>query len=54
MAILLKASVFHPLPAGTELSRFNLANIMVAEALAPCVARSSTPMILTIDIDHVE
>ena len=32
----------------TELSRFNWVNIMVVDALAPCVARTSTPMILTV------
>ena len=36
---------FNPDHAGTELSRFNNINIMVADALAPCVTRTSTPMI---------
>ena len=31
----------------SELSRFNEVNIMVADALAPWVATSSAPMILT-------
>ena len=31
-----------------ELSRFNLVNIMAADALAPCVALTSAAMILTI------
>ena len=30
---------------GCELSRFNWANTMVADALAPCVAKSSAPML---------
>ena len=34
--------------AGTELSQFNLVNILVADALAPCVTRSSAAMILTL------
>ena len=31
----------------TELIQFNIVNIMVADALAPCVARTSAAMILT-------
>ena len=38
----------NPYRAGTELIRFNIVNIMVADALAPCVTRTSAPMILTI------
>ena len=37
---------FIPWRAVTELSRFNLVNIMVADALAPCVATTSAAMIL--------
>ena len=33
--------------AGTELSRSNYVNIMIADALAPYIARSSAAMILT-------
>ena len=33
--------------AGTGLIRFNIANIMVIDALASCIARTSAPMILT-------
>ena len=33
--------------SGTELIRFNIVNIMGADALALCVARTSAPMILT-------
>ena len=32
---------------GTELSQFDLVNIMAADALAPLVARTSAAMILT-------
>ena len=35
--------------AGTELIWFNRVNIMGTDVLAPCVARTSAPMILTID-----
>ena len=34
-----------PQRAGAELIRFSIINIMVADALAPCVARSSAAMI---------
>ena len=34
--------------AGTELIRLILVNIMIADALAPCVAKTPAPMILTI------
>ena len=37
----------NPKRAVTELGRFIIVNIMVADALAPCVARTSAPMILT-------
>ena len=37
----------NPYRAGTELIQFNIVNIMVADALAPSVARTSAPMILT-------
>ena len=40
-------NMIKPYRAGTELIRFNIANIMAADALAPCVARASAPMILT-------
>ena len=33
--------------AGAELVRFNVVYVMVADALAPYVARTSAPMILT-------
>ena len=36
-----------PLTCGTELIRFNIIHIMVADALAPCVARTSAPILLT-------
>ena len=42
------ARFFNPQCAGTELSRFNQVNIMVADALAPCVARASATMIFTV------
>ena len=32
---------------GTELFRFNIVNIIVVDGRAPCVARASAPMILT-------
>ena len=32
-----------------ELSRLNYASILVVEALAPCIARSSAAMILTVN-----
>ena len=38
--------LINPLSAGTELIRFIIENIMVADALAPRVARTSVPMIL--------
>ena len=38
--------LINPLSAGTELIRFIIENIMVADALAPSVARTSVPMIL--------
>ena len=41
-AIYRKAKVSHLHPPG-----FNIVNIMVADSLAPCVARTSAPMILT-------
>ena len=37
----------NPYHAGTELFRFNIVNIMVADALATQGARTSAPMILT-------
>ena len=37
----------YPLTAGTKLFRFNIVNIMIADVLAPCVARISAPMTLT-------
>ena len=37
----------NPLRAETELSRSNWVNITVDDALAPCVARTSAIMILT-------
>ena len=37
---------FNPQGARTELTRFNWVNIMAADALAPCVARTSAAMIL--------
>ena len=37
-------SSVNPYQAGTE---FNIVNIMAADALAPWVARTSAPMILT-------
>ena len=43
----------NPHHAGTELSWYNEANTMAADALAPCVARSSAAMILTMWIGHV-
>ena len=36
------------LRAETELIWFNMVNVVVADALAPCVDRTSAPMILTI------
>ena len=38
---------FNPQRAGTELIRFIIVSIIVADALASCIARISTPMILT-------
>ena len=38
----------NPLCVVTKLIWFNTVYIMVADALAPCVARTSAPMILTI------
>ena len=38
----------NPSHAGTKSFRFNIVNIMVADALAPCVAKSSAAMILMI------
>ena len=38
----------NPQRAGTELTRFNYVNIMVADALAPCVARTLAAMVLII------
>ena len=40
--------MFNPKLAGTELYQFNYVNIMVTDALAPCIARTSAPMILTL------
>ena len=37
----------NPYRAETELIQFNIVNIMGADALAPSVARTSAPMILT-------
>ena len=37
----------NPKRAATELTRFNLVNIMAADALAPYVARTSAAIILT-------
>ena len=37
-----------PLTCGDRINPVKLVNIMVADALAPCVARTSAPMILTI------
>ena len=34
--------------AGTELSQFNLVNIMAADALTPYVARTSAAMVLIV------
>ena len=31
----------------TDLSRFDMVNMMIADALAPYVAKTPTPMILT-------
>ena len=42
----------NPYRAGTELFRFNIANDIVADALAPCVARTSSPMMH--GVDYVE
>ena len=39
--------LINPKRTGTQLSWFNKVNIMVADALAPCVARTSAPMIFT-------
>ena len=39
--------VVNPYHAGTELFRFNMVKIMVVDALAPCMTRTSAPMILT-------
>ena len=38
---------FHCKRAGTESIRYNIVNIIVVDALAPRVARTSEPMILT-------
>ena len=47
MSLLLNAcDLINPQGAGTELSRFNIINIMAADALAPYVARTSAAMIL--------
>ena len=35
----------NPWRAGNELIRFNIANVMVADSLAPFVARTSAPMV---------
>ena len=50
LLVLTTSSHFNPKCAGTELIRFNIVNIMVVCALAPCVARTSAPH----DIDYVE
>ena len=39
-----KTNLYH---AGTDLIRLNTVNIMLVHALAPCVARTSAPIILT-------
>ena len=43
----LSLNMLNPSTSGTELIRFNIANIIVADALAPYVASTSTPMTLT-------
>ena len=47
-AILLKMAHEIPLCVGTKLIQFNMVNLIVADALAPCVARSAAAMILTL------
>ena len=42
-----KHHAIYPSRVGTELTQFNIVNIMVADDLAPWVARTSAPMILT-------
>ena len=39
--------IYQLLICGERVIQFNKVNIMVADALAPCVARSSAPMMLT-------
>ena len=41
------SSFLNPEQAGTELIWFNVVNIMVANAQAPCVTRTTAAMILT-------
>ena len=48
MPILFRAQCANPQCAGTELFQFNIVNSMTADGLAPCIARTSAPMILTI------
>ena len=40
--------LINPWRAGSESIRFNIVNIMVVDVLAPCVARASAPMIITV------
>ena len=46
-------NVFNPWHVGTELIWFHIANIIIADALAPCIARTLAPMISTIDYASV-
>ena len=46
VAILFRPKCVNPQRA-SELIRFNIVNIMVADTLAPCVARSPAAMIFT-------
>ena len=45
--ILFRPRYFNPLCAGTKLSWFNYVNIMAADALGPCITRTSAALILT-------
>ena len=44
----IRPQLVNPYCVGTKLIRFSIANIMAADALAPCVARPSAALILTI------
>ena len=48
----IKAFAWLPYHVGFELLGFNIANIMVADALAPCVAKAPAPVILTMWIGN--